>query len=44
MADGTNGDAIVLGPPFVITDDELAAVVDRLAEAIEVSMPTGARA
>src|SRR5439155_25667453 len=23
LADGTNGDAIVLGPPFVITDDEL---------------------
>ena len=30
LADGTNGDAIVLGPPFVVTDDELVAIADRL--------------
>jgi adenosylmethionine-8-amino-7-oxononanoate aminotransferase len=35
LADGTNGDAIVLGPPFVTTDDELVAIADRLATAIE---------
>jgi adenosylmethionine-8-amino-7-oxononanoate aminotransferase len=35
LADGTNGDAIVLGPPFVITDSELEAVADRLVMAIE---------
>ncbi|HEX7950780.1 MAG TPA: aminotransferase class III-fold pyridoxal phosphate-dependent enzyme [Candidatus Limnocylindrales bacterium] len=35
MADGTNGDAIVLGPPFVVTDAELGAIVDRLAAAID---------
>ena len=35
LADGTNGDAIVLGPPFVVTDDELVAIVDRLASAID---------
>ena len=35
LADGTNGDAIVLGPPFVVTDDELVAIADRLAAAIE---------
>jgi adenosylmethionine-8-amino-7-oxononanoate aminotransferase len=35
MADGTNGDAIVLGPPFVVTDGELATIVERLARAIE---------
>jgi adenosylmethionine-8-amino-7-oxononanoate aminotransferase len=35
MADGTNGDAIVLGPPFVVTDAELAAIVERLAAAID---------
>jgi adenosylmethionine-8-amino-7-oxononanoate aminotransferase len=34
MADGTNGDAIILGPPFVATDDELATMVERLARAI----------
>jgi adenosylmethionine-8-amino-7-oxononanoate aminotransferase len=35
LADGTNGDAIVLGPPFVITDEELVAIADRLTAAIE---------
>jgi adenosylmethionine-8-amino-7-oxononanoate aminotransferase len=35
LADGTNGDAIVLGPPFVVTDDELVAIVDRLTAAVE---------
>jgi adenosylmethionine-8-amino-7-oxononanoate aminotransferase len=35
LADGTNGDAIVLGPPFVVTDDELVAIADRLTSAIE---------
>jgi adenosylmethionine-8-amino-7-oxononanoate aminotransferase len=35
MADGTNGDAIVLGPPFVVTDAELEMIVDRLAAALD---------
>ena len=35
LADGTNGDALLLGPPYVITDDELVAIADRLAGAIE---------
>lgn len=35
MADGTNGDAIVLGPPFVVTAEELGEIVGRLASAIE---------
>ena len=35
LADGTNGDAIVLGPPFVVTDDELVAIADGLAAAID---------
>jgi len=35
MADGTNGDAIVLGPPFVVTDAELQAIVERLAGALD---------
>jgi len=33
-ADGTNGDTILLGPPFVITDDEIARIVEVLAEVI----------
>ena len=35
LADGTNGDAIVLGPPFVITDGELEILVDRTADALD---------
>jgi hypothetical protein len=35
LADGTNGDAIVLGPPFVVSDAELVAVADGLAQSIE---------
>jgi adenosylmethionine-8-amino-7-oxononanoate aminotransferase len=44
LADGTNGDAIVLGPPFVVTDDELVAIVDRLGAAIDAVLPAGVRA
>ena len=43
LADGTNGDAIVLGPPFVVTDGELATIADRLTNAIEAVAPAGAR-
>ena len=35
LADGTDGDGILLGPPFIITDAELTQVVDGLAAAIE---------
>jgi len=34
-ANGVDGDMILLGPPFVITDEELDQVVERLADAIE---------
>jgi adenosylmethionine-8-amino-7-oxononanoate aminotransferase len=43
LADGTNGDAIVLGPPFVITDDELVQVADRLTAAIDAVVSVGVR-
>ncbi len=32
--DGRDGDLLMLGPPFVITDDELDLVVERTAAAI----------
>ena len=32
--DGSNGDLIMLGPPFVITDDEAGMLVERTAAAI----------
>jgi hypothetical protein len=37
LADGTDGDAILLGPPFVVTEAELVALADGLAAAIEVA-------
>ncbi len=40
-ADGVDGDLILLGPPFVIADDELVRIADALAGAIEEAV-TGA--
>jgi adenosylmethionine-8-amino-7-oxononanoate aminotransferase len=34
-ADGTNGDTILLGPPFVVTDEELISIADRVGNAVE---------
>jgi adenosylmethionine-8-amino-7-oxononanoate aminotransferase len=34
-ADGINGDTILLGPPFVITDEELQTIAARLGDAVE---------
>ncbi len=34
-ADGTNGDTILIGPPFVITDAELVSCADIVGEAVE---------
>jgi adenosylmethionine-8-amino-7-oxononanoate aminotransferase len=34
-ANGVDGDTILLGPPFVVTDSELEQIVDTLAVAIE---------
>jgi adenosylmethionine-8-amino-7-oxononanoate aminotransferase len=34
-ADGIHGDAVMLGPPFLITDDEIGAVVERLTGALD---------
>jgi adenosylmethionine-8-amino-7-oxononanoate aminotransferase len=40
-ANGVDGDMILLGPPFIITDAEIEQVVERLGEAIE-TIETGA--
>jgi len=37
MADGVDGDTILLGPPFVVTDDELVRIADVVSEAIEAT-------
>jgi adenosylmethionine-8-amino-7-oxononanoate aminotransferase len=34
-ADGTNGDTVLLGPPFVITDGEMVRLADTLALAVD---------
>lgn len=36
-ANGLDGDTILLGPPFVVTDPELARVVEVLAESIDIA-------
>lgn len=33
-ADGRNGDLVMLGPPLIINDDQVDAVVERLAQAV----------
>jgi adenosylmethionine-8-amino-7-oxononanoate aminotransferase len=38
LADGTDGDGILIGPPFVVTDNELTRITNGLAEAIDVSL------
>ena len=43
-ANGVDGDTILLGPPFVVTDAELARIVEVLAEAIEVATAAPDRA
>ena len=37
VADGMDGDTLLIGPPFVVTDDELVVIADVLAESIEVA-------
>jgi adenosylmethionine-8-amino-7-oxononanoate aminotransferase len=33
-ADGTSGDLILLGPPFIVSEEELAMIVERLGRAV----------
>jgi len=37
-ANGTDGDVVLLGPPFVIADDELVRVADGLREALDAAV------
>jgi adenosylmethionine-8-amino-7-oxononanoate aminotransferase len=37
-ANGIDGDVIVLGPPFVITDDQLATIADGIREALDAAL------
>ena len=40
-ADGVDGDVIVLGPPFVMTEDELQLVTERLGGSIDAAVTRG---
>ena len=45
VADGTNGDLIVLAPPFTINREDVDLIVDRTARAVEhVLGPVGVSA
>ena len=35
VADGMDGDTLLLGPPFVVTEDELERIADVVAESVE---------
>jgi adenosylmethionine-8-amino-7-oxononanoate aminotransferase len=38
VANGLDGDTILLGPPFVVTDDELVRIADVVADAIDAAI------
>jgi hypothetical protein len=40
LANGTDGDSILLGPPFVVTDAELVAIADGLVAAVDAALAT----
>lgn len=40
-ADGARGDHILLAPPFIIGDEHVAAIVERLGRAIDEVLPAG---
>ncbi len=39
-ANGVDGDTILLGPPFVVTEAEIERIVETLGEAVESAVPS----
>jgi adenosylmethionine-8-amino-7-oxononanoate aminotransferase len=39
--DGARGDHVLLAPPFIITDDEMDVLIERLVEAVDTAIGTG---
>jgi adenosylmethionine-8-amino-7-oxononanoate aminotransferase len=37
-ADGTNGDLVMVAPPFIITEDEIDEIVTRLTKALKKTL------
>jgi adenosylmethionine-8-amino-7-oxononanoate aminotransferase len=42
LANGVDGDSILLGPPFVVSDEELGRIASGLAAALETALAQGA--
>ncbi len=42
--DGRRGDHLLLAPPFIVTDDQLEQIVERLDQAIGAAVETALRA
>lgn len=42
-ADGVDGDAILLGPPFIVTEDELERIAVAVGESVEAAAAVAAR-
>jgi len=42
LADGTDGDSILLGPPFIVTDAEIIRIVEVLGDAVDVATAASA--
>jgi adenosylmethionine-8-amino-7-oxononanoate aminotransferase len=38
MANGVDGDTILLGPPFVVTDDEIVRIADVVTDAVTAAI------
>jgi hypothetical protein len=38
LANGVDGDSILLGPPFIVTDDELVRIAGGLAAALDIAL------
>ena len=42
-ADGTNGDLVMVAPPFIVTEQEIDEIVRRFAEALEATLRSSQR-
>jgi adenosylmethionine-8-amino-7-oxononanoate aminotransferase len=40
--DGRRGDHVLLAPPFIVAEDEIGLIVERLAQAVDAAL-AGAR-
>ena len=41
--DGARGDHVLLAPPFIVTDEELDLLIERLVEAVDTAVASTAK-